>query len=774
MHRWLVAALLVCCGPGVAAQAAAPPRGSAFTRHVDPFIGTDGTGHVTPGATVPFGMVFPAPDNADRGWSYSAGYQYRDRRILGFSNTHHSGAGIPELGDVLLQPRGGWHWTAATRDFGAVKSEERARPGHYRVRLAAHGVRVELTAAPKVALHRYRFDRPGRVQVLVDLQHGLHFVDGPAALAAEATPRDDGLQGTVWRRNWVERQLSFVVQFSQPVLRRQTLPARPGEMAPRIVLDFELGRGRVLEARVALSTVDEAGALRNLATAAGRSFDDVRAAADADWNALLGRIRIEGDARAKRLFYSALYRALQHPSDIADADGRVRGPRGEVMQAPGGVYHSTLSLWDTFRASHPLFTLVVPERVPGFVNTMLAHHRQMGWLPLWTSWGRETYTMIGNPALPVIADALRKGFGAGGAIDESAALAAMVETSTRERPDAPAWAQRGWSVLDRHGYLPFDLQPGESVSKTAEWGYGDAAVAAVAGQLGQPEIADRFRARSRSWLNLFDDETGTLRGKDSQGRWRTPFDPVIATSPMNNPGDYTEANAWQTTATPALHDVEAFRQRLGGPKALEAWLDRFFSVPVPRPDKHLGQEALIGQYAHGNEPSHHVTWLYAYTDAPHKGQRLRERIVRRFYGTGPDGLVGNDDVGQMSAWLVFAMLGLYPVQPFSGEYVLGSPLVNAELHPGPGRVVSIRGRGLRAAWNGAALSGPAIAHDALVRGGRLQLGVVPGPRGARRPRRPPGPSHAASTVAPSRRPRRRGGRHLQAPSSGHFGRWILR
>ncbi|MBN8506557.1 MAG: GH92 family glycosyl hydrolase [Burkholderiales bacterium] len=719
-----LAALGLCLAMGLGGALATP--GEHLTRHVDPFIGTDGTGHVTPGATVPFGMVFPAPDNADRGWSYSAGYQFRHPRILGFSNTHHSGAGIPELGDVLLQPRAGWRWSVDTRDFSARKSEERARPGHYAVRLAAHGVRVELTAAPKVALQRYRFDRPGRVQVLVDLQHGLHFVDGPAALAADVTPRDDGVQGTVWRRNWVERQLSFVVQFSQPVLKRQTLPPRPGEKAPRLLLDFDLGAGRVLEARIALSTVDEAGAQQNLATAAGRHFDAVRAAADAEWTALLGRIRIEGDARTKRLFYSALYRALQHPSDIADADGRVRGPRGEVLHAPGGVYHSTLSLWDTFRASHPLFTLVVPERVPGFVNTLLAHHRQMGWLPLWTSWGRETYTMIGNPALPVIADALLKGFGANGAIDEQAALAAMVETSTRERPDAAEWAQRSWQVLDRYGYLPFDLQQGESVSKTAEWGYGDAAVATVAERLGQAAQAERFRARSRSWLQLFDDETRTLRGKDSLGRWRTPFDPVMATSPMNNPGDYTEANAWQYTATPALHDAQNFRQRLGGPQALEAWLDHFFSLPVPKPDKHLGQEALIGQYAHGNEPSHHISWLYAWTDAPHKGQRLRERIVRRFYGTGPQGLVGNDDVGQMSAWLVFAMLGLYPVEPMHGRYALGEPLLSGARLARPGLApLHLSGRGPHACLDGRSASRTALSHADLLAAGALRWQTRP-------------------------------------------------
>ncbi|RTL43013.1 MAG: glycoside hydrolase family 92 protein [Burkholderiales bacterium] len=702
---------------------AAGAAGSRLTDEVDPFIGTSGTGHVTPGATVPFGMVFPAPDNADRGWSYSAGYQYRDRRILGFSNTHQSGAGIPELGDVLLMPRSGTAWTAATTDFSAAKSREAARPGWYRARLARHGVTVELTAAAKVALHRYRFDRAGRVQVIVDLQHGLNYVEAPSVLSADVRPRDDGLQGTLHRRNWVDRQVSFVVQFSRPVLRRQTLPARAGEQAPRLLLDFDLGAGQVLEARVALSTVDEAGAEGNLATVAGQSFDAVRLAADDAWQTLLGRVQVEADARTRRLFYSALYRTLQHPSDIADADGRVRGPRGEILQAPGGVYYSTLSLWDTFRASHPLFTLIVPERVPGFVNTLLAHHRQMGWLPLWASWGRETYCMIGNPALPVIADALVKGFDAGGAIDAHAALAAMVETSTRERPDAPEWAQRGWTLLDRHGYLPFDLQKGESVSMTAELGYGDAAVAVVAERLGQPEVAARFRQRSQSWLQLFDDETRTLRGKDSAGRWRTPFDPVAATSPLKNPGDYTEANAWQYTATPALHDAAAFRDRLGGAAALEAWLDRFFSLPVPNPDKHLGQEALIGQYAHGNEPSHHITWLYAWTASPEKGQRLRETIARRFYGSGPDGLVGNDDVGQMSAWLVFAMLGFYPAEPFSGRYVVGQPMLpSARLRLAGGQSLQITGRGAVPTLNGQPLPGRQVSHAALLSGGRLHHG----------------------------------------------------
>lgn len=695
-----------------------------FTDHVDPFIGTDGTGHVFPGASMPFGMVQPSPDNADRGWSYSSGYQYRAPKILGFSNTHISGAGIGELGDVLLQPSQGNAWNAQTVDFasGYDKRSETARPGDYAVTLRDRGVRVELTASDRVALQRYTFDRPGRVQVMVDLQHGILFGDGPRVTRADVKVGTHNLQGTVFSKNWVERQASFALRFSAPIAERIVLPPRDGDKAPRYVLAFDLGKGRVLEARIALSTVDEAGALKNLATADGRDFARVRRDADTAWNALLGRIRIQADPRTKRIFYSALYRTLLHPSQIADVDGRVRGPKGEVLQAPGGVYYSTLSLWDTFRASHPLYTLIVPERVPGFVNTMIAHQQQMGYLPLWTAWGRETHTMIGNPAMPVIADALAKRMPG---IDADAALRAMLATSTRPRPDAPAWAQHDWDTLDRYGYLPFDVQTGESVSMTAELGYGDAALAQVAKQLGCDDLAARFSQRAAAWKQLFDPTTRTLRGKDSAGRWRTPFDPTVATSPMNNPGDYTEANAYQYTATPALHDAEGLRDALGGAKGLDTWLDDFFTRAVLDPDKHLGQEALIGQYAHGNEPSHHITWLYAFTDAPQKGHARVEEIVRRFYRDTPDGIVGNDDAGQMSAWLVFATLGFYPAQPARGEYVLGVPLVDrATLRIGEKRLRIRRGGPSGATLDGRKLSRTAVPHALVTAGGTLRIGPM--------------------------------------------------
>ncbi|MFO1495844.1 MAG: GH92 family glycosyl hydrolase [Lysobacterales bacterium] len=668
------AILALGCALATAFVSAATPR-PGHVDEVDPFIGTQGTGHVFPGALLPFGMVQVGPDNADSGWSYSSGYQFDAPRILGFSNTHISGAGIPELGDVLLMPNGAAPWTAATSSFdsGYRKASERAHPGYYGVRLDDRAVTVELTATERVALQRYTFDRRGRVQLLVDLQHGLRFQTTQRVTEARYAMRPDGLRASVHASNWVERQTSVALRFDHPIAAWEALPAREGERAPRLLLSFDLGKQRNLEARIALSTVDEDGAARNLASADALDFDAARTAASAAWQALLSRVAIDAPAEQRRVFYSALYRSLIHPSQVADVDGRVRGPKGAVIAAPDGVYYSTLSLWDTFRAAHPLYTLLVPERVPGFVNTLLAHEAQMGYLPLWTAWGRETYTMIGNPALPVISDAIAKGFAG---IDAEAAYAAMLRTSTAERPEAPVWAQRSWAVLDQYGYLPFDRVPGESVSKTAEYGYGDAAVAALARHLGRLDEAEHYLHRAASWKALFDPETRTLRGRDSQGAWRTPYDPIAATSPMKNPGDYTEANAWQYTATPALHDPEGFRDQLGGRAELEAWLDTIFSLPLPAPDKHLGQEAMIGQYAHGNEPSHHIAWLYAWTDAPTKGERHIADIARRFYRATPDGIVGNDDAGQMSAWFVLATLGLYPSRPGHAEWTLGAPLVS--------------------------------------------------------------------------------------------------
>jgi predicted alpha-1,2-mannosidase len=730
----LVALLALAATPAMAAA-------GSVTQHVNPFIGTDGTGHVFPGATRPFGMVAPSPDNADHGWDYTSGYQYRAPKFLGFSNTHISGAGIPELGDVLLMPAAGKRWTAGSTDFSTAydKTSERARPGYYTAMLPGHGVKVELTATQRVAFHRYTFRHSGHVQVLVDLQHGLRFGEGLRVTRSDVgvDAAQGEISGTVASKNWVEREASFVLRFSQPIGEVITLPPRPGEKAPRYILGFDLKQGRVLQARVALSTVDVAGARGNLAVDDGKTFDRVRADADAEWNALLSRIAIDATARTRRIFYSALYRVLMHPSDIADADGRVRGPTGQVIKARGGRYYSTLSLWDTFRGVHPLLTLLVPERVDGFVNTLLQHHQAYGYLPLWTAWGRETHTMIGNPALPVIADAVAKGFKG---FDVQEALQAMVQTATAPRPNAPAWSQRDWQALDQFGYIPFDRIKGESVSLTLEVGIGDDAVSRVAAAAHQDETAKRFAARASGWRQLLDPQTQLMRARDSEGRWREPFKPLEVTSPMSHPGtnsDYTEANAWQYSLTPGLHDPQGLAQLMGGPYAFGQWLDAFFSVQQRGVDKHQGQEALIGQYAHGNEPSHHIAYLYAYTPQPWKGHALIRRIGREFYADSPAGITGNDDCGQMSAWYVFSTLGFYPVRAASGSYVLGAPQVAAaQLRLANGKSLRIVSEGFAEsrpyaakAWlNGRPADAMQLDHSALTQGGELRFEMKPVPR----------------------------------------------
>ena len=718
---------LVCWLSGLICLVAAAPA-VALEKHplrfVDPFIGTDGTGHVFPGAVVPFGMVAPGPDMEDRGWSYSSGYQYQARSIMGFSNTHISGAGIGELGDILLQPSTGSKWTGATMNFRSTfdKATEQASPGYYAVTLKDHGVRVELTASQRVAIQRYTFQRAGKVQVLLDLQHGILFGDGPRVLKSDVqTDASSGeISGTIWSKNWVTREASFVVRFDRPIARIITLPSRPGDQAPRFILEFDLGQAKQLEARIALSTVDVAGAKANLAAFGQPRFETVVQAARKQWNGLLRRIEIEGSTKEKRIFYSALYRTLIHPSDIADVDGRARGPTGAVIKTKTGHYYSTLSLWDTFRGVHPLFTLIVPERVDGMVQTLLDHQRAQGYLPLWTAWGQETWTMIGNPALPVIADAFLKGFNG---FDREEALAAMVATSTQPRPNAPAWAQKDWIAYDKYGYLPYDLDEGEAVSKTLEYGIGDNAVARVARLLGNDHVAQRFQSRALGYRKLFDPVTQTMRARNQAGGWRTPFDPLVPTSPMNNPGDYTEANAWQYTATPALHDVDGFRALVGGPSGLARWLDRFFSLPSLGDNKHLGQEALIGQYAHGNEPSHHIAWLYAYTDAPQRGHERVAQIAHTFYSDRPDGIIGNDDCGQMSAWYVFAALGFYPVEPASGRFTLGRPLVpQARLHLPNGKMLQItRSAATDVMLRGKAITEPEVDYQSLVAGGTLSF-----------------------------------------------------
>ncbi len=678
----------------------------------------------------------PPPRSAwcsQTGWEYTSGYQYAAPVILGFSQTRASGTGIPELGDVLVMP------SRTRRDtFGSTyaKASEVARPGYYAVTLAENDVRVELTASEMTAFHRYSFGGGGRVWVLVDLQHGLTFrVDREPVLESHAQVTPNGVEGWQRRANWTTRTVAFSLAFDHPIADSVALPRREGDAAQRYLLAFDLADGAVLQMKAGLSSVDVEGARKNREATGGWDFDAVAKQTEAQWESLLSRITIEAPMTQKRVFYTALYHALLHPSRITDADGRWRGPDGAVRTATSGIRYSTLSLWDTFRAAHPLYTLIVPERVDDFVQTMIAHGDAAGRLPMWTIWGGETGTMIGEPALPVIAEAWAKGFRG---FDGKRALDLMVKTSTQDSTihSSVESGLSTWSIFEEYGYYPFDLAGGETVSRTLETGIGDDATARMAAMLGEDSLAGKFSNRAGNWRNLLDPETRLARGRDSKGAWRTPFDPLMPTSPLNNPGDYTEANAWQYSWTPGLFDPDGLVEAMGGQDAFRAKLDTFFFDLKPLEGwAYLGQEAMIGQYAHGNEPSHHIAWLYAWTDAPETGQALVRRIATDFYADTPKGLIGNEDAGQMSAWYIFATLGLYPVVPASGEYVLGRPLVTkaiVTLANGVELAIDAPHAGTPESFSPYATlrSGQPLTrvkHQDLVQGGRLTFATAPTP-----------------------------------------------
>lgn len=675
-----------------------------FTQYVNTFIGTDGTGHTFPGPSMPFGMVQPGPDNRDSGWDYTSGYQYKDSVILGFSQTRASGTGINEFGDILLQP--------ITKDknenFAEVylKSSESAVPGCYTVTLKNH-VKVELTCTERVALHRYTYPS-NSAMLLVDLQHGLKLLTDSLVLESDVKIEDEkSISGFCHTKNWVERRYFFTINFSQPFSRFRVVSRRAKENAPRYIFTFDLPNQTLLT-KIALSTVSVDGAKKNMRVELpGWDFDSTFVSAKAIWNSYLSRIKIEADKKKKKIFYSCLYRLFLQPSNIADVDGRYRGADDVIRISDNKEYYSTLSLWDTYRAAHPLYTLVAPEKVNGFVRSMIAHSKAAGFLPIWTAWGKDNYCMIGNHSIPVIVDAYGKGFSGFNSDD---ALNEMIRSTTENHINSD------WTTLNRFGYYPFDLLDNEAVSRTLEHGIDDYSVALMADIKGNKNVSEMYQKRALNYKNIFEVSTQQFRGRDSRGKWRDPFDPMAATSPMNNPGDYTEANAWQYFWTPAQYDTDGVIELLQGKKNFTAKLDSFFTIQSVNPNRYLGQEAMIGQYAHGNEPSHHVAYLYLFSDKPERGRELVTQICNQFYDDSPSGMIGNDDCGQMSAWYIFSTLGFYPVNPANGEYVLGIPQVSratVTLRNGSVLIVSKLNQSGNVFFNGSRWNSPTIRHNLL-------------------------------------------------------------
>jgi predicted alpha-1,2-mannosidase len=637
-------------------------------KYINPFIGTDGTGHTFPGPSMPFGMVQPGPDTQDFGWNHTSGYQFKDTTILGFSQTRLSGTGINEMGDILLLPinpqKAEWKNTYS-------KTSECARVGYYSV-TKQDNVKVELSCTNHVAFHQYTFPNK-EAQVLVDFQHGLRFVfeaNDPHGLVLESEiyfENDSTISGYCSTSNWVKRKYFYTMTFSQPFTSKSLLAQKANAKAPKYLFNFKLNKSKILKVKIALSTVGVEGAKFNMLSELNHwDFPKVYRDNRNTWASFIDRIQINAPRKQKEIFYTSLYHLLLQPSNIADVDGRYRGADDQIQTAPNKSYYSTLSNWDIYRGAFPLLQIIAPERINDIIQSLLLHYQSAGFLPIWTVWGQDNYCMIGNHAISMILSAYENGFRG---FDTTLALKAMVETSTINHINSD------WVTYNQYGYYPFDKLDNEAVSRTLESGYDDWCVSQMAIKLGKVDLSSTFQKRAQYYQNLYDSVSTFFRGKDSYGNWRSNFDPLIATSPLNNPGDYTEANAWQYFWTPAQHDLDGVVKLLGGAVQFEQKLQEFFNVQALHPDKFLGQEAMIGQYAHGNEPSHHVIYLYAFTNQSMQGQKYLHQVIQDFHNNTPDGMIGNDDCGQMSAWYILSTMGFYPVNPANGTFVFGAPQV---------------------------------------------------------------------------------------------------
>ncbi|MBO9547666.1 GH92 family glycosyl hydrolase [Caulobacter sp.] len=734
--------------------AASPVLAQTAYESVDPFIGTGGDGHTFPGAVVPFGMVQLSPDTDilpfKQSYARAAGYRFGDPTILGFSHTHFSGAGHSDLGDILLTPVSG----EAKLEPGQIDkpgsgyrsryshASEVAQPGYYAVTLDDSHVRAELTAGLRTGLHRYTFQKGDRAQVLIDLRSSIYNYPGKVLWSRLRVSPEGVVTGYRETRGWAPgRKLFFAIKFDRPLVGQSfnnteaDIPykgfAQPGRtpndraqiQGRALVGVFDFGQiDGPLTVKVALSSVSEDGAIANLASdEPGFDFDAQRGRAKAAWEKALGAVDIQAPAPMKKTLYTALYHTLLAPSVFADADGRYRGPDDQVhegqLDGRKFTFHSTFSLWDTFRAEHPLLTLVQPaDYTNDVVNSLIASQRQSpyGILPVWQFHGQETWTMIGYHAVPVIADAWMKGIRG---YDGKAALDAMVKSATY----APYGGLGDYMTL---GYVPIDKEP-EAASKTVEYAYDDWTIARMARALDNDTIAKTFEKRAGYWRNSFDLKTGFLRARKSDGTYREPFNPTA----INYGSDYTEGNAWQYSWF-APQDLGGVVAALGGDAATVKKLDAMFDFDNSKIDYSHAEDiaGLIGQYIHGNEPSHHVAYMYDYAGAPWRTQGRLTQIIKSQYKPTPDGLSGNDDLGQMSAWLMFTSLGFYPVTPASNEYAIGRPFVDkAALNLPNGKRFTVRAEGMpdakpyvgKVTLNGKPLTRAFLRHEEIIAGGEL-------------------------------------------------------
>ncbi|MFC1629511.1 GH92 family glycosyl hydrolase, partial [Gemmatimonadota bacterium] len=641
-------------------------REKSLTSLVDPFIGTGGHGHTYPGATLPFGMVQVSPDTRLEGWDGCSGYHYSDEYVYGFSHTHLSGTGIADYCDILLMPTvdevrydNGADGEPGYRSHFSHEREE-ASPGYYQTFLDDYDVGVELTATRRAAIHQYTFPETDQANVIIDLAHRDQVIESWITFVGE-----DEIEGYRRSRSWAQDQrVYFVARFSRPF-------EGSGVLVDGLQLDgvsqaygtdlkasvsFSTDRDEAILVKVGISAVDIDGARQNLdAEIPAWDFDGVRADADLIWESELGRIVVEGGTREQRtVFYTALYHTMLAPNVYQDVDGRYRGRDFAIHQAEGFTNHTVFSLWDTFRAAHPLFALIQQERTTDFIETFLAQYEQGGLPPVWELSANETNTMIGYHSIPVIADAWMKGIRD---FDIVRAFEAMTAAASTDR--------EGLDHYRELGYIPGD-EEGESVSRTLEYAYDDWCIAAIADEIDRPDAWREYTERARFYQNVFDPSTRFMRAK-LDGHWQSDFDPREVSF------HYTEANSWQFSFF-APHDVNGLIRLMGGPEQFIERLDGLFTADSETTGRQQSDiTGLIGQYAHGNEPSHHMAYLYSYAGESTKTQERVREILDTLYSDAPDGLSGNEDCGQMSAWFVLSALGFYPVCPGQPDYVIGTP-----------------------------------------------------------------------------------------------------
>jgi len=698
-----------------------------YSKYVNPFVGTEATGHTFPGATVPFGMVQLSPQTGNFDWAYCSGYRYEDKSISGFSHTQLNGTGAADLGDILVFPY--QHIENNIYKSTFAKNTEKASPGFYQVTLADNDIKAELTTAAHTGLHRYTFSKAGEAHLLVDLQYGvvdkLKDMDKRVIESSVKIESKTVISGYIRSSRWVDKKIFFVLKTAKPFLSADFLD---GVRKRQIILNFNAKKSEAIEMRVALSTVSVDGARKNMTETAGQDFDAVKTAAEKTWNTYLSKITIEGSTAQKENFYTSMYHLGIQPNNIADLDGKYRAQDDKIYQSASKKYYSTLSLWDTYRAAHPMYTILFPDQAGDMVQSMLGHFNAAGTLPVWTLFGKETFTMIGNHSVPVIADAMLKGLK--GFDYEKAYQAVKTTLTTNGNP------KYNWDIYNKYGYLPSGLVKVESVSRTLEAAYDDWCAAQIAKLLSKTADYNYFTKRAGFYANLFDKSTGLMRGKKADGTWVSPFNPLTISHAESKGGDYSEANAWQYTWS-VQHDVEGLIKLMGGPDKFAARLDSLFTMDskVTGEGSTLDVTGLIGQYAHGNEPSHHIAYLYTYAGQPWKTQELIPKILKEQYKSTPDGLSGNDDCGQMSAWYMFSALGFYPVNPAEGKYIFGTPAFpKAVIHLGDKDLV-IEAPGVsekniyvqKIELNGKTIAGNFITHKELMAGGKLLFTMGPKP-----------------------------------------------